>query len=295
MANCEKYRYMICGLVDGELTAEQEAELRAHLDTCQDCTRVYNAVSGISDAISEDLAEPPESLSKGIMNKIRSSSGSGKIHHFAFGRFTALAACIALVLLAGTKFGWFGGNLDKGTPELASMRDANSFDFSEDSEASEGIEAADDNKSLAEAPLPYSSDVIEEGAQFKLPGNNMLTSGGSGSFEASVTETLAARFNEGKIDVFEGSSTKEAPLLSISESMSKDSLIKILYCSSEDASAIELAKDQDYTLLFSDGSILRIWYADGTLCYDFGDDNVFVASGSSDDFKDFILQAIEEK
>ena len=95
MSECEKYIEMISELVDGELTQQQEAELRTHIDMCADCARVYEAFSGISDAIADELVMPPETLAKGIMYKIKVQNKSGAGKRFAFGRFTAFAACLA--------------------------------------------------------------------------------------------------------------------------------------------------------------------------------------------------------
>ena len=62
MSGCEKYIELISSMVDGELTHEQEAELRTHLESCDECRKVYDAFKGISNALSEELAEPPEML-----------------------------------------------------------------------------------------------------------------------------------------------------------------------------------------------------------------------------------------
>lgn len=108
MDNCNKYIEMISSLVDGELSDEQMSELNAHLDSCQNCRRVYEAFMNISNTISDDLVEPPEKLAQGIMYKVHIADNGGTSRHFAFGRFTALAACLALILYAGVHFNLFG-------------------------------------------------------------------------------------------------------------------------------------------------------------------------------------------
>ena len=103
MSDCTKYIELISSMVDGELSAEQELELRTHIEHCDECRKVYEAFMGISDALSEDLVEPPEMLTKGIMFKINMQK-KGK-NRFAIGRFTAIAACLALILFGASHFG----------------------------------------------------------------------------------------------------------------------------------------------------------------------------------------------
>ena len=107
MSDCARYRELISLLLDGELTAEQESSLRTHIKTCAECKRAYEAFSGLSKAISEDMAEPPEMLAKGVMFKIRNRK---KHRRFAYGKFTALAACLAVILFSAAKFGYLGGS-----------------------------------------------------------------------------------------------------------------------------------------------------------------------------------------
>jgi anti-sigma factor RsiW len=53
---------MIDRLLDGELSEKEEQALRAHMESCEDCRRVYDAYRAVSDALADDLAEPPEGL-----------------------------------------------------------------------------------------------------------------------------------------------------------------------------------------------------------------------------------------
>lgn len=107
MSDCARYRELISLLTDGELTAEQESSLRTHIETCAGCKRVYEAFTGLSEAISENMAEPPEMLAKGVMLKARNQK---KHWRFAYGKFTALAACLAIILFSAAKFGYLGND-----------------------------------------------------------------------------------------------------------------------------------------------------------------------------------------
>ena len=113
MANCNEYLEMLSSLIDGELDSRQEAELCAHIETCENCKRVYTAFKSISDATSDELVQPPEMLAKGIMFKINAKENSGGKRRFAFGRFTAMAACLALIILGASRLGLFDSVGDK--------------------------------------------------------------------------------------------------------------------------------------------------------------------------------------
>ena len=43
MSDCERNRELMSMMLDGELTAEQEAGLRTHIASCDECRRVYEA------------------------------------------------------------------------------------------------------------------------------------------------------------------------------------------------------------------------------------------------------------
>lgn len=67
------FQELISRLLDEDttLTAEENAALQAHLDECADCAAVYAAFSALSEAIGEDLAEPPASLHENVMAEVR--------------------------------------------------------------------------------------------------------------------------------------------------------------------------------------------------------------------------------
>ncbi len=109
MSDCEKYIELISSMVDGELTNEQETELRTHMENCDECKRVYNAFVGISGAISENMVEPPEMLAESVMHKIGQKNKGAFNGRFVFGRFTAIAACFVLIMFGAAHFGFFDG------------------------------------------------------------------------------------------------------------------------------------------------------------------------------------------
>ena len=105
MNDCEEYTELMSRMLDGELSEEQTSELRAHIASCEDCRKAFDAFTSVSEALSDELCEPPEMLAKGVMFKIRNH----KKHRVVIGKFTTLAACIALILVgAGRLVAGFG-------------------------------------------------------------------------------------------------------------------------------------------------------------------------------------------
>ena len=64
-------REAISRLLDEELSAEEEAALRAHLAECPDCRALFDAFSAVSGALRGELVEPPESLRENVMATLR--------------------------------------------------------------------------------------------------------------------------------------------------------------------------------------------------------------------------------
>lgn len=106
MSACEHMRELISRMIDGDLNDEEKALLAEHLASCPDCARLYDAFAGLSTAIGEDLAEPPEALHEQIMDQIRQgrrkSSFLSRIPK-PYRGLLATAACLALI--AGFSYG----------------------------------------------------------------------------------------------------------------------------------------------------------------------------------------------
>ena len=155
MNDCEKYTELMSLMLDGELSAEQTSELRAHIASCENCRKVFDAFTSVSEALSEDLAEPPEMLAKGVMFKIRNH----KKHRFSYGKFTAIAACLALILLGAAKYGFFGG-------ESTSMSLDNALTESETyGGCDSSVEAA--GAGDAQSNVKFTKEEIQKGVKLK--------------------------------------------------------------------------------------------------------------------------------
>lgn len=121
MRGCDKYQELISAMLDGELEEAAAAELHAHMQHCDDCRSLYEAFADVSAAMQEDLMEePPEKLAQGVMYKIGLEEKEGSKRPFAFGRFTLIAACLAVVVFAAGRFGLLGGT-DEAPPQSVDM------------------------------------------------------------------------------------------------------------------------------------------------------------------------------
>ena len=102
MSACERYEADLSALLDGELDAAKEEELRAHMAECPECTALYEAFS----LLHADVQEPPADLTARIMNAVRSETETNitpmpkKKQHW--GKWLAAAACFVVIVGAVT-------------------------------------------------------------------------------------------------------------------------------------------------------------------------------------------------
>lgn len=120
MRNCNEYQEMISRLLDEELSAEEAQALHAHMRECDECRRMCDAFSTLSASIAGDMEEPPAELAAGVMFKVRAAAAAPNKRRFKIGHYAALAACLAIVILAGAQSNLFGSKM-KMAPESASM------------------------------------------------------------------------------------------------------------------------------------------------------------------------------
>ena len=125
MKNCEYYEELIGAAIDGEITAEEDKELRAHLESCGTCRSFYEAMQAISGA-DNALGEPPEDFTANVMALVHKAAAPQEkapakkktnITRLVT-RYGALAAVAAAAIWAGTAF--FGAKGSSGAaPETA--------------------------------------------------------------------------------------------------------------------------------------------------------------------------------
>ena len=102
MCNCERAQDLISAYVDGEITAEEKAELNEHVAQCASCADMLAVYSEISRAMAEDV-EPPASLREGVMGGVREINAKRKPKKakIVWLRWAATAAALAIVSFVG--------------------------------------------------------------------------------------------------------------------------------------------------------------------------------------------------
>lgn len=125
MGECEHYRELISALIDGEVSESENAEIRAHIESCPECRAMFDAFTAVSDSLSE-LEELPDGVHESIMRGVRASEKKKKP---AWTRVLPLAACLVMVIFGSFKL------LNAPDTDNAAMNDK--FAVTDDSEVSE--------------------------------------------------------------------------------------------------------------------------------------------------------------
>lgn len=121
MGTCKEYETLISAFIDGALDEESRAKLMAHMAGCPACQAYFDDQIAIHDALDHMEAQAPEDFTARVMEQVRREprqpaapeKAEEKTVAFPYWRrFAALAACCALVALAG--FWAFGGQPDMG-------------------------------------------------------------------------------------------------------------------------------------------------------------------------------------
>ena len=102
MSDCERYEALISELLDGELSAAEEAEVRAHMAQCAECAAMYEAFSAAGEALRADASDVPATLHDGIMAKISLAEKARKTQNKIIRLRPILTAAACVIVLAGT-------------------------------------------------------------------------------------------------------------------------------------------------------------------------------------------------
>lgn len=123
---CRTYLPTLAAAAEDLCTAAEKQALSAHFATCPGCQAYYDALRAMHHSIAVMRHDAPVDLAPYIISRIQQELGrtpqntpteEKKHRHFrpAFGRFTIIALCIALVLLAYS--GRMGEQSDSGRPQ----------------------------------------------------------------------------------------------------------------------------------------------------------------------------------
>lgn len=153
MENCALMQELISRMLDGDLNADEQAALAKHLESCEDCRKVYEAFAAVSAALGEELEEPPESLRENVMAEIRREEIRRKNRRPWWRAALAAAAVLALVL--GLRY------VPGLSPERVRMGAA-ATDFAAQSVE---IEETEETAAEEEAAAEYAAAALPEAAK----------------------------------------------------------------------------------------------------------------------------------
>ena len=159
---CEEVLELLSAKLDGELDPQTDAALSRHLETCEECRRIWEVYREMDAGIAALEAEPPAELYTGVMEKISQTPviKPVKKRRPMWGIGTLAAAAAALVLLVGT------GTVD--LPSFDQARNASSA-VAEEAVFTETTEESLDAAAPAEAACVPETAAAEEDAAQLLP------------------------------------------------------------------------------------------------------------------------------
>lgn len=184
MKNCEYYEELIGAALDGEITAEEDKELRAHLESCEACRNFYEAMQAISGT-DDALGDAPENFTANVMARVHETAAPAEkpakkkvsIQRLVT-RCGALAAAAAVAIWAGVTFS--GTFAAKGASSTA--REESEIAMYSAAEDSAETERAARDAAPAEAPAPAG-------------GRMMAAAPESAAADGSVTVTVTTAEN----------------------------------------------------------------------------------------------------
>ena len=101
MDSCTHFRELASAFIDGELTHEEEAAFRTHLEACPNCAQWYAMFSLLHEETTALAVDAPPELKGRVMNSVKMMSKKGPSIFSRF-KFTAAAAVIVLIVFAAS-------------------------------------------------------------------------------------------------------------------------------------------------------------------------------------------------
>lgn len=151
MSGCEYYQELISCLLDGELSADEEAALADHLEICPDCAAMHGAFAALSRTMAEDMEEAPESLCVNVMAELRRAEKLKKNRRKrAIKAALATAACAVFVFAAGRLTGFGGSSNENASVAVydVKMAKTESFAVPADAPAAAAPQMAEDGAAV---------------------------------------------------------------------------------------------------------------------------------------------------
>jgi hypothetical protein len=287
--SCEEYQELISRLADGELSADEEAKLRVHMETCPQCRKLYAAFTAISSAAAEELEAPPEDMKDNIMSAVKSTGGKVvPIRHWK--TWLAAAACFALVLAGAAGTGLFGpkGAASTASSPMYQQSDAavesSSPDVSAETDktisSNDAISGSDAAGNTAGTPDTADSPEKAVASAPSVPPVVKATAGSASAKAVCVTGP------EG------GSCVTDADTISKLDAVLKKADLQPVSSSGGYGENLTSAAVPDaYTVEYPDGRTLTVTTdGDAVYCTDASTGETYLASGSAEDFQSVLSQ-----
>ena len=156
MRTCEEYQELISAMLDGGLTAEETAEVEAHIASCGECRAMYEAFAAVSGM---EAAEVPDTLHQNVMTKVTAAQKAFKTQNKIIRLRPILTTAACLVVVVGTLFavrsGFMGGR--KAASEALMAAPAATV---ADAAAPEGVMKAAAESPMEAAPTEPAAPVM---------------------------------------------------------------------------------------------------------------------------------------
>lgn len=208
MKYCMEYAALLDPFVDGELSPEEAARVRAHLKVCGGCRSYVDAALAMRDAFPEwEDTEVPEGFADGVMAAIRTEAGpqAGTESQMAAASkrpkpwkkvLLPMAACLAIVAAVGQLPQWNGASSAAAT-DAASQSIAAASAGSEESQ----METAMASQSLpgpvpAEGDAPLTDEITDHKTAFAIQNSTVSDASGESAPALQSRETGKAEADE---------------------------------------------------------------------------------------------------
>ena len=200
MGECEYWQALISRMLDGDLSAEEEAALAKHLEGCEECRTLYGAFAAVSGALAGQLKEPPERLRENVMAQVRRDAIRKKNTRRPWRAALAVAAAAALAI--GLRWGVLpnmGGTMKASVQELAAEETAETAAEAPAALPEIASDAATADEAAPEVPLAagaQANTAFESEAQANMAfeseaqANTALDSGAAETRAAGGHETI---------------------------------------------------------------------------------------------------------
>lgn len=277
MSGCEMYQELISCLLDGELNEEESTALAEHLEHCPECETMFEAFTGLSKSISENMEEVPEGLHENIMAAVRREDIKNKNSKKKLSKpvkaILTTAACAALIVGVGVAAAPKFFSSGKAAPQLAMV-------------ANDGVEAA----------VPYDSAPAEAAApptQPQMPSENLRDvpqqAPAQFSLRQSAGEENTQPVKENAAEETDSNAVAATGSNVIELSGENWQRMETFLNERESEAEISLPETPDYIItLNDDNACLNVYFIDDCLYYQKEEGQVYCVACNAEEFANFL-------